>query len=53
MIEIWVELSDGAEFLAFHWFRDLESGIRRAKDEAPIFGYHNVKKIYGKIQNND
>ena len=48
MIEIWVKLLDGTEFLAFHWTRDAESGIRRATREASEFGYRNVASVYAK-----
>jgi hypothetical protein len=48
MIEIWVKLLDGTEFLAFHWSRDEASGIRRAVREASELGFKNVESVYAK-----
>ena len=44
---IYVETITGEVFEAFTWCRDKESGIARARQEAPEFG-HNVVKIWAK-----
>jgi len=36
---IWVRCVDGVSFVAFDWCRDEASGIRRAQQEAPAFGF--------------